>query len=199
MKRMILMSTGGVLLIAALLLTTFNIYDDRRAEKEARRVVEAIFENPEEEKKENSIENTEMIYSEMEMPVVEFEGNRYIGLLEIPALELKLPVMEDWSYEKLRIAPCRYSGSIYQDDMIIAGHNYKAHFSNVKRLPIGEKLKYTDAAGNVFSYYIGWMETISGKDREKMLEGDWDLTLFTCTYGGQNRCAIRCIRENNNY
>lgn len=192
MKRIILMSIGGVLLIAALLLTTFNIYDDKRAGKEAKRVVEAIFEKPEKE-------NTEMLYSEMEMPAVEFEGNRYIGLLQIPALDLRLPIMEDWSYEKLRTAPCRYSGSIYQDDMIIAGHNYKAHFSNVKTLPIGTQLTYTDAAGNVFSYYIGWMEIIGGKDREKMMEGDWDLTLFTCTYGGKSRCAIRCIRENNNY
>lgn len=27
-----------------------------------------------------------------------------------------------------------------------------------------------------------------------MITGDWDLTLFTCTPGGQLRIAVRCIR-----
>lgn len=25
-----------------------------------------------------------------------------------------------------------------------------------------------------------------------MKEGDWDLTLFTCTFGGQQRFTVRC-------
>ena len=50
---------------------------------------------------------------EMEMPVEEIEGNGYIGLLEIPALGLSLPVMSEWSYPNLKLAPCRYSGSAY--------------------------------------------------------------------------------------
>ena len=25
-----------------------------------------------------------------------------------------------------------------------------------------------------------------------MTSGDWDLTLFTCTYGGQERYTVRC-------
>ena len=30
---------------------------------------------------------------------------------------------------------------------------------------------------------------------EDMLAGDWDLTLFTCTPGAQNRLAVRCLRS----
>ena len=29
---------------------------------------------------------------------------------------------------------------------------------------------------------------------EDMITGDWDLTLFTCTPGGQLRIAVRCLR-----
>ena len=49
--------------------------------------------------------------TEQDMPVIEIEGNFYIGVLEIPSLELSLPVMADWDYEKMKIAPCHYYGS----------------------------------------------------------------------------------------
>ena len=39
------------------------------------------------------------------MPTLEIEGQAYIGYLELPTLGLTLPVMSDWSYEQLRIAP----------------------------------------------------------------------------------------------
>ena len=45
-------------------------------------------------------------YPEMEMPTVKLDGRNYLGVLKIPALGLELPVMTDWSYPKLKIAPC---------------------------------------------------------------------------------------------
>ncbi|MBD4334540.1 sortase, partial [Xanthomonas citri pv. citri] len=47
---------------------------------------------------------------EMEMPTVEINGQECIGTLEIPSLGLKFPVISEWSDEKLKKAPCRYSG-----------------------------------------------------------------------------------------
>ena len=29
---------------------------------------------------------------------------------------------------------------------------------------------------------------------EDMISGEYDLTLFTCTYGGENRVTVRCDR-----
>ena len=29
-----------------------------------------------------------------------------------------------------------------------------------------------------------------------MEDGDWDLTLFTCTIGGENRTTVRAVRIN---
>ena len=55
-----------------------------------------------------------------------------IGILEIPALDLELPVISSWSYSSLRLAPCRYSGSAYKGDLVIAAHNYQSHFWGIK-------------------------------------------------------------------
>ena len=58
---------------------------------------------------------------EKEMISVGIDGQNYIGFIGIPALEIELSVMEDWDYEKLKIAPCRYSGSVYTDDFVVMG------------------------------------------------------------------------------
>lgn len=63
-----------------------------------------------------------------DMPTLEIDGQAYIGYLELPTLGLTLPVMSDWSYEKLRIAPCRCWGSVYDDSLVILAHNYARHF-----------------------------------------------------------------------
>ena len=191
--------TGGLLLIAAaLLLACFNLWDERRATSsagEALRELEAV--RPEE------AEATEPGEAEIpaylldpgrEMPAVEVDGSRYIGVLEVPSLGLELPVMETWSYPNLRVAPCRYSGSAYQDDMIVAAHNYKTHFGQLKELRPGDEVRFTDTEGNVFRYAVAELETLGKYDVEEMTSGDWDLTLFTCTYGGQSRVTVRCLR-----
>ena len=128
----------------------------------------------------------------MDMPAVEVDGHDYIGVLEIPALELELPVMSTWSYPNLKIAPCRYTGSAYLDDMVIAAHNYSQHFGRLKELSGGETVIFTDADGNVFTYEVALVETLMPTDIEEMESGEWDLTLFTCTIGGSSRVTVRC-------
>ena len=46
-------------------------------------------------------------------------------------------------------------------------------------------------AGNVFIYKMVERETLNPTDIEEMKDGDWDLTLFTCTVGGKTRVTIR--------
>lgn len=130
-------------------------------------------------------------HPDMEMPTKRIGGQYYIGELEIPALGLELPVMDEWSYPRLRIAPCRYAGSVYSGDIVIAGHNYLRHFGRLKNLQTGDAVRFTDADGNVFSYAVSNVEILTPTDITGMCTGDWDMTLFTCTYGGAKRVTIR--------
>lgn len=197
MKGKILTGVGLLLIAAALLLTVYNIRESDRAGAESEEMVvrmesltAALPERLETEKKEPVPEYKKN--PEMEMPTVEVNGQECVGMIEIPALGLKLPVISEWSDAKLKKAPCRYSGSAYLKNMIIAGHNYRTHFSGIKRLNPGDSIVFTDADGNVFSYEVAEIETVGGYDIEKMEAGDWDLTLFTCTNKGKARAAVRC-------
>lgn len=197
MKGKLLTGVGLLLIAAALLLTVYNIRESDRAGAESEEMVvrmESLTadlpERLETEKKEFVPEYKKN--PEMEMPTVEVNGQECVGMIEIPALGLKLPVISEWSDAKLKKAPCRYSGSAYLKNMIIAGHNYSTHFSGIKRLNPGDSVVFTDADGNVFSYEVTEIETVGGYDIEKMGDGDWDLTLFTCTNKGKARAAVRC-------
>lgn len=191
----ILMTIGLLLLAAALFLAGYNIWDEHRAEGSAQQVLDQLAaETPQPEPPTPEEPTPEYIlHPEMDMPTVEIDGSRYIGRVSIPALGLELPVMSQWSYPNLKISPCRYQGSAYTGDLIIAGHNYRTHFGPLKNLGVGDTVLFTDADGNQFRYAVAEVETLAKTAVEEMAAGDWDLTLFTCTLGGQTRVTVRCV------
>ena len=55
-----------------------------------------------------------------------------------------------------------------------------------------QMLIFTDTDGNRFRFQTADVEVLEPADTEKMTAGEWPLTLFTCTPGGQSRLAVRC-------
>lgn len=186
---------GGLLIAAALCLSGYNLWDAHRAEQSAEQIVQQLDLASADEQGERQLSRG--FDSAMEMPVVELGGNKYIGILSIPSLRLILPVMSEWSDSKLRLAPCRYFGSAYSNDMIIAAHNYPAHFGMLKHLENGDEICFSDTAGNEFFYTVSETERLASSSLDEMKSGDWDLTLFTCTDAGKARMTIRCERREN--
>ncbi|MGN8889764.1 sortase [Dysosmobacter sp. HCP28S3_G4] len=212
-KGRFLILTGLLLVAAALFLAAYNLYDEARAKRSATEIMASLeadipgvlspepFEITEETNTAALLEEVEipdyLLNPDMEMPVENIDGIDYIGVLRIPTLELELPIISEWSYQKLKIAPCRYSGSAYQDDLIIAAHNYNSHFGNLKNLREGDTATFTDMDGNVFTYEMVELEILQPTDIEGMESGEWDLTLFTCTIGGSSRVTARFERVEN--
>jgi sortase A len=194
---------GLLLLLAALGLTAYNLWLDARASMSVDVVLERLTPTLSSRQSElpalSSGEALEeafvpdyVLNPEMAMPEETIDGRNYIGVLDIPALGLSFPIISEWSYDALQIVPCRYSGSAYLDNLVIAGHNYRSHFASLSQLQPGDTVTFTDMDGNVFSYEVSSLETLSPYAVSDMTSGDWDLTLFTCTVGGQSRLAIRC-------
>lgn len=127
-----------------------------------------------------------------EMTVVHIDGNDYVGYVSIPELGVELPVMSQWSYPRLRKAPCRYSGSTKTDDLVILAHNYARHFGGLKELSPGDEVIFTDMNGIVSRYAVVEVDTVSAYSVDEVTSGEYDLTLFTCTYGGKSRVVAFC-------
>lgn len=126
-----------------------------------------------------------------EMPEKIVNNLPFIGVLSVPALELELPVISQWSYPRLKTAPCRFEGSAYTGDLILCGHNYPTHFGRLSSLHQGDEATLTDMDGNIFRYRLAETEILDPTAMEDMLAGDWELTLFTCTLGGKTRVTLR--------
>ena len=53
---------------------------------------------------------------------------------------------------------------------------------------------FTDMNGVVTRYQVVDMDELSPYAVAEMVSGEFDLTLFTCTYGGKKRVTVRCDR-----
>lgn len=189
--------TGMVLLMSALLLTTYNLWSDRHAGHAAEQIAadlkRSVYQTLSDRKTEVEYIPSYILNPEMSMPTQLIDAREYIGILSIPALKLELPLLSEWDYPGLKISPCRYAGSAYLNNMVVAGHNYSRHFGKLKYLTQGDSITFTDFDGNIFRYQVSELEVLSPKLISEMVTGDWDLTLFTCTFGGKSRLAVRCV------
>ena len=194
--------TGLLLFAEALALSVYNLWDGYRAEQSREKLLEEYRdtnqnisdEGEQAEESDGQIPDYQL-NPEMEMPEITLEdldGAACIGVLEIPEIDLKLPVLSEWSYPLLKKAPCRYSGSAYLDNLVIAAHNYRTHFGKLKELETGDEVIFTDAAGNRFEYKVAVVEALTPQSVEDMTSGEWALSLFTCTLDGKNRVTVRC-------
>lgn len=202
----VLQGLGLLLLAAALILTVRNIREDNQAGESAQQVLEKLAmpaaeddpleDAPTKDPTELDVRIPDYILDpDMDMPVKTVDGQDYVGVITLHELGLELPVMGDWDYAKLKKAPCLYFGSPYRDDLVIMAHNYRSQFGRIRRLNTGDRITFTDMDGNAFHYLVHAVEVLSPYEVTKVTNGEWDLTLFTCTLGGQNRVVVQCERE----
>lgn len=212
----ICIALGALLLSGSLILSLYNRREDVVAQETVAKVVPQIVEQiqqaqaEKEEKEGRPQSNTgkepirdpalkvpvELLTEEdKKMTEVEIDGHYYIGCLSIPALELELPIMSDWSYSKLRVSPCRYNGTVRGEDLVLMAHNYKSHFGYISQLKLGDRVVFTDMDGNVTEYKVVGTDVLEPTAVETVTSGDYDLTLFTCTYGGKSRVTVYCDKN----
>ncbi|MBQ9168353.1 MAG: sortase [Oscillospiraceae bacterium] len=203
------MVTGAALVIAALALFVHNQIEANRAGETSAELLQQLMGkidggeqldiwSGDTEEAVSVLPGTPVEYldpSVLEMTEAEIDGFGYIGYLSFPSLGLKLPVMGDWDYTRLRIAPCRYSGSVLGEDLVIMAHNYSRHFGPLTELNEGDSVLFTDMDGKVTRYAVAAQDVLPPTAVEEMTAGEYDLTLFTCTYGGQSRITVYCDRE----
>lgn len=192
---------GAGMLVAAAVLAGYNTTEDRsagQASQQALTQIQQVIQSVEETAPQQTDPYADHIdaFDEeaKEMTVKEIGGYEYIGYLAIPAFELELPVMSEWDYPRLRVAPCRQYGSTKTDDLVIAAHNYASHFGNLSKLAAGDLLTFTDMDTETILYEVQAVDILAPTAVETVRDSGFDLVLYTCTYGGENRIAAFCDR-----
>ena len=183
-------------LLAALGLYGYNRWEDAQAGAEAQTVVQDLQEKVVEQTQ-SAASAPAIDYSSLdpELPVVELDGYEYVGTVSIPAIGIDLPVMSEWSYPRLKIAPCRQFGSSRTDDLVIAANNYESNFVKLTSLTAGDSVTFTDMDGIVYEYVVNKVEVLDPHSVEEVEHSGYALVLYTCTYGGKTRIVVFCDRS----
>lgn len=180
------MILGAALFFGALGLFLYNEVQAVRAEQLSADVLHELVGQISEIHTENA-EN-----QPLEMTEVTIDGYNYIGYLLVPELELELPIMADWDYKRLKIAPCRYQGTVNGENLVLMAHNYERHFGKLSELMEGSQVIFTDMDGFSTFYEVTAKDVLVPTAVNEVTDSDFDLVLFTCTYGGKSRITIYC-------
>ena len=189
---------GVVCILSSVGFVVYNRWEDKNAEEIAQDLLEdvqSIIDEPQPElplpdDTVNLPDDTEKIPAEM--ATVKVGGYDCIGILSVSVLDLELPVLTDWSYAKLKKAPCHYYGTYYEKNFVIAAHNYKSHFGRLSQLQAGDIVIFTDVDGADHCYEVVLLETLPKEATQEMIASGFALSLYTCTPGGANRVTVRC-------
>ena len=126
-----------------------------------------------------------------------YKGFPMVGTIEIPAINLKYPVLEEASKSAIEVAVAVYYGPGLNEvgNTTIVGHNYRngTFFSNNKKLVEGDKVYITDNSGNKITYVIYKTYTTAPEDSDYLdrdTQGKREISLLTCTDDTKSRLII---------
>lgn len=119
-------------------------------------------------------------------------------ILEIPNLNIKVPVMDGTDKETLSVAAGHFegTGSVGKGNYCIAGHNstiYAEIFNELDQIQIGDEIYLIDNDDNRTKYiYVVSEYNIVNPQSISVLDnfGDDRLTVITCTDDGRNRQVV---------
>ena len=110
------------------------------------------------------------------MAVLSVDGIDFVGLVEFPRYESRLPVCADWG--KSSKYPCHFSGSIYDGTMQIGATTQKGQYDFYRELSVGDTVSYIDVEGNRYTFTITSLRYEKHVDQAALLQNDAALTLF---------------------
>lgn len=127
-----------------------------------------------------------------------YKGFDVVGTIQIPAIDLKYPILEKLSKKSLETSVVLLytsQGLNKEGNSVIIGHNYRngTMFSNVKKLTNGDYIYITDASGNKVRYTVYSIYRASGSESDYMTRntnGKREISLSTCTDDSKARTIV---------
>ena len=186
-----------LLIIAALIVggvIFHKQYEDQVYEKENKELVIVFHEEISKVDNENS-KNDKKGKKKIDL---KYKGQKVIGLIEIPAIELEYPILEKTTKLAMATSISRYYGGEINElgNVSLAGHNNYSGtmFGRNKNLKKGDDVLLTDLTGNTLRYEIYDIFVTHPDDTEVLETKDKtirEVTLITCKNGRSERLIIK--------
>lgn len=142
--------------------------------------------------------NKEETQQSESLPELEFKGYKIEGIIEIPKINIKYPIIDHTNEETMKVSITKFWGTQANEigNYTVAGHNNKdgTMFGKTKYLQIGDKIKLTNLKNKTIEYEIFKIYSIDPDDVscvESVENGTREITLITCTNGHKNRLVTK--------
>lgn len=142
--------------------------------------------------------NKEETQQSESLPELEFKGYKIEGIIEIPKINIKYPIIDHTNEETMKVSITKFWGPQVNEigNYTVAGHNNKdgTMFGKTKYLQIGDKIKLTNLKNKTIEYEIFKIYSIDPDDVscvESVENGTREITLITCTNGHKNRLVTK--------
>ncbi len=142
--------------------------------------------------------NKEETQQSESLPELEFKGYKVEGIIEIPKINIKYPIIDHTNEETMKVSITKFWGPQANEigNYTVAGHNNKdgTMFGKTKYLQIGDKIKLTNLKNETIEYEIFKIYSIDPDDVscvEGVENGTREITLITCTNGHKNRLVTK--------
>lgn len=129
---------------------------------------------------------------------LEYKGFQIEGIIEIPKIDIKYPIINETTEETMRLSITKFSGPEANEigNYTLAGHNNRdgTMFGKTKYLKIGDIIKLTNLKNETIEYEIFKIYSIDPDDvscTESIDKGTREITLITCTNGHKNRLITK--------
>ena len=142
--------------------------------------------------------NKEETQQSESLPELEFKGYKVEGIIEIPKINIKYPIIDHTNEETMKVSITKFWGPQANEigNYTVAGHNNKdgTMFGKTKYLQIGDKIKLTNLKNETSEYEVFKIYSIDPDDVscvESVESGTREVTLITCTNGHKNRLVTK--------
>lgn len=142
--------------------------------------------------------NKEETQQSESLPELEFKGYKIEGIIEIPKINIKYPIIDHTNEETMKVSITKFWGPQANEigNYTVAGHNNKdgTMFGKTKYLQIGDKIKLTNLKNETIEYEIFKIYSIDPDNVscvESVENGTREITLITCTNGHKNRLVTK--------
>ena len=146
---------------------------------------------------EEELNKEETLKSES-LPEFEFKGYKVEGIIEIPKINIKYPIIDHTNEETMKVCITKFWGPQANEigNYTIAGHNNKdgTMFGKTKYLQIRDRIKLTNLKNETVEYEIFKIYSIDPDDVscvESVEAETREITLITCTNGHKNRLITK--------
>ena len=129
---------------------------------------------------------------------VEYKGYKIEGIIEIPKINIKYPIINETNEETMKISVTKFSGPQANEigNYCIAGHNNRdgTMFGKTKYLEKGDTIRLTNLENKTIEYQIFEIYSIDPNDvtcTNSINPTTREITLITCTNGHKNRLITK--------